>query len=81
MVFPRSADFIFILLEQPKRRRDLTVAGAIIVREFHRWFQPGFGLPGGVLHMHMHMHMHPRLFARKKVKPVCANAKDRGAHA
>jgi len=31
MVFPRSADFIFILLEQPKRRRDLTVAKAIWV--------------------------------------------------
>jgi len=77
MVFPRSADFIFILLEQPKRRRDLTVAEAIIVREFYRWFQPEFGLPSGVLHMHMH----PRLFAREEVKPVCANAKDRGAHA
>jgi hypothetical protein len=77
MVFPRSADFIFILLEQPKRRRDLTMAKAIIVREFHRWFQPELGLPGGVLHMYMH----PRLLAREEVKPVSANAKDRGAHA
>jgi hypothetical protein len=29
----------------------------------------------------LHMYMHPRLLAREEVKPVSANAKDRGAHA
>jgi hypothetical protein len=45
MVFPRSADFTFVLLGQPKRRRDLTVTEAIILRDLHVWLQPELCLP------------------------------------
>jgi hypothetical protein len=77
MVFPRSADFIFVLLEQPKRRRNLMVAEAVILREFHHRFQPEFGLTGSILHVHVR----PQLLAREEVEPVPAYPKDRGAHA
>ena len=64
-------------LDQPKRRLDLTVTEAIILRELHVWFQPELCLSVGMLHVHMR----PRLLAREEVEPVSADPKNRGAHA
>jgi hypothetical protein len=76
MVLPRSADFIFVFPDQPERRRESTIAEAVILGQDDLGFQPELRLPVNVLNMHMR----PRLFPGEKEKAIPADAEDRRTH-
>jgi hypothetical protein len=74
---PRFADFMFVLLDEPKQRVDLSRIEPVVLRQLNLRFEPKLRFTARTLHMHVHS----RLFAGKKIEAVWPLPKDRWTHA
>lgn len=77
MCLPGLADFIFMFPNEFERYCDLTIAQAVVLRQFDVWFKLKFRFSV----RSMHMDVHASFFARKEIKSEPSASKDGRAHA
>src|SRR3990172_3054618 len=76
VLFPRCADCILMLLDNPEGCVDPTAGQSVILRQLQPGLQPELCFAAGVLDVHVA----PWLFAGEKVEAIAPNSQDGRTH-